>query len=122
MKEGVGRIRTVFASDEFKQFYDESEERIQQKLDQVIYIIERVYVLQTKFVKKLIGVNLYEMRISVGYNEYRTILFAVDHENIIQSTKVVLLNSFLKKSNKDYKAQIKIAERIIKSIEYDTNR
>lgn len=117
-----GTIRTVYASDEFNQFFHDTDKRVQSKLKFVIDVIQRVYEIPTKYVKKLVEYNLYEMRISTGYNEYRTILFAVDHENIIQSTKVILLNSFLKKSNKDYKAQIRIAERIIKSMEYDTNR
>ena len=122
MTEPDGTIRTVYASDEFNQFFHDADKRVQSKLKFVIDVIQRVYVIPTKYVKKLVECNLYEMRISVGYNEYRTILFAVDHENIIQSTKVILLNSFLKKSNKDYKAQIRIAEQIIKSMEYDTNR
>ena len=42
------------------------------------------------------------MRVSVNTNEYRTILFAVDNDNIILSKKVLLLNGFLKKSTKDY--------------------
>ena len=54
------------------------------------------------------------MRVSVNTNEYRTILFAVDNDNIILSKKVLLLNGFLKKSTKDYCKQIKIAERILK--------
>ena len=57
------------------------------------------------------------MRVSVNTNEYRTILFAVDNDNIIFSKKVLLLNGFLKKSTKDYCKQIKIAERILKDFE-----
>ena len=53
------------------------------------------------------------MRVSVGSNEYRTILFAVDHDNIIESTRIILLNGFLKKSSKDYKKQIEIARTIL---------
>ena len=75
------------------------------------------YVLSTKFVKNLENKNLYEMRVSVNTNEYRTILFAVDNDNIILSKKVLLLNGFLKKSTKDYCKQIKIAERILKDFE-----
>lgn len=53
------------------------------------------------------------MRVSVGTNEYRTVLFAIDHDNIILSTKILVLNAFLKKSTKDYKKQIEIAEKIL---------
>ena len=58
--------------------------------------------------------DFYELRVSVGSNECRTILLAVDHDNFIQSKNVLLLNSFLKKSTKQYKAEIKKAENIIK--------
>ena len=46
-------------------------------------IIRTEYILSTKFVKHLDGTDLYEMRVSVSTNEYRTILFAVDDDNII---------------------------------------
>ncbi len=45
--------------------------------------------------------------------EYRTILFAIDKANVIEATKIILLNGFLKKSNKDYRKQIEIAQSII---------
>jgi hypothetical protein len=57
------------------------------------------------------------MRVSVGTNEYRTILFAIDHENIIEASNILLLNSFLKKSSKDYKKNIDIAEAILNKME-----
>lgn len=61
--------------------------------------------------------DLYEMRVSVSSNEYRTILFAVDNDNIILSKKILLLNGFLKKSTKDYSKQIKIAKQILEDFE-----
>ena len=60
---------------------------------------------------------MYEMKVSVGNNEYRTILFAVDKSNIIESTKIVLLNGFLKKSTKEYRKQIELAQSILKKLE-----
>lgn len=39
---------------------------------------------------------------------------AVDHDNSIQSKNILLLNSFLKKGTKQYKAEIKKAENIVK--------
>lgn len=49
-------------------------------------MITTIYDVSTKFVKHLENTDLYEMRVSVGNNEYRTILFAVDKSNIIEST------------------------------------
>lgn len=66
--------------------------------------------------KHLEGTDLYEMRVSVGHNEYRTILFAIDNQNVILSTRIILLNGFLKKATKDYQRQIEKAERILNSL------
>jgi hypothetical protein len=110
-------IRSVLYSDEFNLFYSELDERTKVKYKQGIDILKTVYVLSTKFVKRIVNTNLYEMRISVGYNEYRTVLFCTDHENVIQATKIILLNGFLKKSSKDYNKYIKRAINILNNLE-----
>ena len=83
------------------------------KFEHTMDIIRTEYVLNTKFVKHLENTDLYEMRVSVNFNEYRTILFAVDNDNIILSKRILLLNGFLKKSTKDYSKQIKVAKQIL---------
>ena len=110
-------IRSILYTDEFNLFYSELDERTKEKYKQGIDILKTIYVLSTKFVKRIENTNLYELRISVGYNEYRSIIFAINHENVIQSTKIILLNGFLKKSSKDYDKQIKKAINILKNIE-----
>ena len=110
-------IRELYFSDEFVEFYSMLQDKVKVKFEHTMDIIRTEYVLSTKFVKHLENKNLYEMRVSVNTNEYRTILFAVDNDNIILSKKVLLLNGFLKKSTKDYSKQIKIAERILKDFE-----
>lgn len=67
-------------------------------------------VVSTKFVKRLEGTYFYEMRISVN-NEYRVILFTIDKENFIEAEQILLLNGSVKKSTKDYKKQISIADK-----------
>lgn len=57
------------------------------------------------------------MRVSIGKNEYRSVLFAIDHDNVIESTRIILLNGFLKKSTKDYKREIDKAENILIKLE-----
>lgn len=79
-------------------------------------VIINVYDIPTKFIKHLQNTDLYEMRISIGSNEYRSVLFAIDHSNVIQATKIILLNGFLKKSSKDYKKQIEIANKILNKL------
>ena len=54
------------------------------------------------------------MRVSVSRNEYRTILFSIDNENILSASRIFVLNAFVKKSTKDYKKQIDIAYNILK--------
>ncbi len=57
------------------------------------------------------------MRVSLTSNEYRTVVFAIDANNFMECRKIVLLNSFVKKSTKQYNAEIKKAERLLKEWE-----
>jgi hypothetical protein len=119
MKNSGNKIREIILSDEFVQYFDSLDERTQDKFDECVKILENIYVVSSKFVKKLVGTdeNLYELRVSVGFNEYRSILFAADHDNIIQAKTIVILNGFLKKSTKDYDKQIRKAINILNDLE-----
>ena len=99
----------------FEEFYATLTDKVQEKVDYVSNILIQNKVVSTKFVKKLENTEYYEMRISVG-NEYRVILFTINHSNLIEATQVLLLNGFIKKSTKDYKKQIEIADKIIQSL------
>ncbi|KAA6342253.1 hypothetical protein EZS27_009983 [termite gut metagenome] len=111
-------IRKIRYSDDFEQFFKSLDMKVRVKFTWTFNIIRTVYTINTEYVKKLVNSdsNLYEMRVSVGYNKYRTILFSINHPNIIEATEIILLNGFLKKSNKDYGKQIKKAEKIIKNL------
>ena len=108
-------MRTMIKTSAFEEFYATLSDKVQEKVDYVSNILIQNKVVSTKFVKKLENTEYYEMRISVG-NEYRVILFTIDHPNLIEATQVLLLNGFIKKSTKDYKKQIEIADRIIQSL------
>ena len=110
-------IRELYFSNEFTAFYEKLPDKVKAKFEYAMDIIRTEYVLNTKFVKHLEKTDLYEMRVSVNTNEYRTILFAIDDDNIILSKKILLLNGFLKKSTKDYSKQIKTAKQILKDFE-----
>ena len=112
-----GSVRTIYYTDEFKEFYQSLDGKIQRKIDYVITVIKDIRIVHGDFVKKLKISDFYEMRVSVGTNEYRTIIFSIDHENIIESDNVILLNGFLKKSSKDYEKQIIKAEQILKRLQ-----
>ena len=112
-------MRKLLSTDEFEEFYNSLDFKIQEKFDYTMNIVSKEYNLSTKFVKKLVNTDLYEMRVSVGRNAYRTVLFAVDNENIILAKEIILLNGFLKKSTKDYNKEIKKAEKILKQLSHD---
>lgn len=111
--KNIDGLRQLFFSDEFMEFYNGQSDNVRRKFDYAIAIVRTVKVLTTKFVKHLENTDLYEMRVSVGNNEYRTVLFAIDNDNIISARKILVLNAFLKKSTKDYKRQIKTALKIL---------
>ena len=116
------KIRKLINTTEFDEYYNSLDKRTAEKYDEAILYLETIYVLNKKFVKKLEDAEsgIFEMRVSVGTNEHRTILFAVDHDNIIQAKNVILLNGFLKKDSKEYKKQIKKAINILNNLEYGT--
>lgn len=109
-------IRIIHRTPEFDQFYFSLPQKVREKFEYVFKVVQSVYNISTKFVKHLENTDLYELRVSIGNNEYRSILFAIDHDNLIESTKIILLNGFLKKSTKDYKKQLDKAITILNSL------
>ena len=106
-------IRETFHSEEYDQYYNSLDEKIKVKYDYVESIIKTQYVVNKKFVKNLEGTEFYEARVSVGTNEYRTIVFTIDSQSFMESKRVFFLNSFLKKDTKQYKSEIEIARQIM---------
>lgn len=106
-------IRTIIFSEEFSEFYNGLNERTQEKYDYAFNMIRTQYVVNKKFVKSIENTDFYELRISIGHDEYRSIMLAIDHDNFIQAHRVLVLNSFLKKDKKQYKGEIKTAEKIL---------
>lgn len=109
-------MRTVIISAEFDEFYNSLPANVQNKVKYAMNVIAEIKVVNTKLVKKLIDTDFYELRVSVG-NEYRVILFTIDHENFIEAEQILLLNGFMKKSTKDYKKEIAKAEQILNSLQ-----
>ncbi|WP_291859632.1 type II toxin-antitoxin system RelE/ParE family toxin [Marinilabilia sp.] len=100
-------------------FVDSQGERVSNKFLQLIEIIEEVKIVHSNFVKKIKNSRFYELRIKAG-NEYRVLIFAIDHLSFSECTKAVCLNGFIKKTNKDYIKAIKEAEKILE--EYLKNK
>ena len=105
----------MIRSTAYDEFYNSLPANVQNKVKYAMNILAEVKVVNTKLVKKLVDTDFYELRISVG-NEYRVILFTIDHENFIEAEQILLLNGFMKKSVKDYKKEIQKAEQILNSL------
>ena len=112
-------VRKVYWTSEFSEFYEGLSEKVKLKFDYVLSVVKSDKVISAKFVKHIENTNLYEMRVSVTGNEYRTVMFTMDNENVVLATEIILLNAILKKSTKDYQKQIKIAENILKKISHE---
>ena len=108
------RIREIYYSDEYKEYLDALPMRVRVKYDYVEQIIATIKVVSTKFVKNIEGTDFYEARVSIGSNEYRTVMFTIDAISFIESSRVIFLNSFLKKSKKQYKQEVEIANKILR--------
>jgi len=104
--------RITYKSEAFENFYSSLNERTKKKLQYILQIIQDEEVVSTKFVKKIINTDFYELRVSTN-NEYRILNFTIDNDNFMSATKVLLLNGFIKKSESDYAKQILIAQNIM---------
>ena len=109
-------MRNMIRTSAFDEFYNSLPSNVQGKVKFAMSIIAEIKVVNTKLVKRLVDTDFYELRISVG-NEYRVILFTIDHENFIEAEQILLLNGFMKKSTKDYKKEIKKAEQILNNLQ-----
>lgn len=105
-------MREILITPECLEFIDNQNNRISTKFYQIIEILGEVKIVHANFVKKLKNTNFYELRIKAG-NEIRVIMFAIDHLNFAECTKVVCLNGFQKKSTRDYIKAIRIAEKLL---------
>ena len=105
-------MREIDITEKCVDFIDAQGQIVSDKFFQLIEILGEVKIVHTNFVKKLTNSKFYELRIKAG-NEYRVLIFAIDHQNFSECKKAVCLNGFIKKSNKDYVKAIKEAEKIL---------
>lgn len=107
--------RKLIFSSEYIEFEKQSSSRTLEKLRYAATLIESLPILSTRFIKKLVNTDFYELRVSVD-NEVRVILFSADDENINNAKTIIFLNGFIKKSTKDYKKEINKATQIIRRL------
>lgn len=108
-------MRVIDITEECLEFIDSQDERVSLKFFQLIEVISEIKVVNSNFLKKLQSTHFYELRIKAG-NEYRIVIFAINHLNFAECTKAVCLYAFQKKSTKDYNKATKQAEKIL--VEY----
>lgn len=107
-------MREIDITEECLEFIDKQNDRVSLKFFQLVEIIGEIKVINSNFLKKLQSTQFYELRIKAG-NEYRIVIFAIDHLNFNECTKAVCLYGFQKKGTKDYKMAIKQAEKILEN-------
>ena len=105
-------MREIDITEECLEFIDKQNDRVSLKFFQLVEVIGEIKVVNSNFLKKLQSTQFYELRIKAG-NEYRVVIFAIDHLNFAECTKAVCLCGFQKKGTKDYKKAIKQAEKIL---------
>lgn len=107
-------MREIDITEKCLDFIDKQGSRVSDKFFQLIEIMVEVKIVHANFVKKLKNTPFYELRIKAG-NEYRIVIFAIDHLNFSECSRAVCLNGFVKKSNKDYIKAVREAEPILEA-------
>ena len=92
--------RDIRMTETFIEFLKSLEPKVRKKYLYVIQVLKTESVVSEKFIKHV---------------------FSIDAVNIISATKVLLLNSFLKKDTKQYRSEINKAVKLLEEwrIEYE---
>lgn len=105
--------REIKITPECHVFIGEQSQRVLDKFYEVIAVLIGIQVVGAPYIKKLTNTRFYELRIKAG-QEYRFVLYPVDHENFTLAKKVICLNGFVKKSTKDYRKAISRGNELLK--------
>jgi len=105
-------MREILISNECIDFVTSGNKRVQTKFKYLIEVIGEQRVIHKAIVDKLLNTRFYELRIKVD-SQIRIIIFTIDHQNFNESKKIILLNGFLKKNNKDYIKAVSEAEKLL---------
>jgi phage-related protein len=97
----------------FLDFYEELDEKAQEKIDYALMLLKKESRLSNRFVKRMSG-SIYELR-AIYKNKHYRIFFVFDEGNI-----VVLFHGFLKKTRKTPMEELERVKRIKR--EYDEQK
>ncbi len=99
----------IFYKNYFDDFFNYLDEKTQNKIDEVLFMLTVLERIPVKFFKNIEGIKgLYEVRIEYQSNIYR-IFCCFDKGNLI-----VLFNGFQKKTQKTPLKELAKAEKIMK--------
>jgi hypothetical protein len=105
-------MREILISDECIDFVSRNNTRVQTKFKYLLEVIGEQKIIHRAIVDKLVNTKFYELRIRAE-NQIRIIIFTIDNENFMESKKIILLNGFLKRTNKDYIKAINEAGKLL---------
>jgi len=105
-------MREVYITNDCLEYIDNQGERVSRKFFELVEVLSTLQRIHTNYVKKLTNTEFYELRIKAG-NEYRTVLYTLDNEDFNQSSEIIYLYAFKKKSTKDYPKAIKQARKLL---------
>lgn len=112
----MGKKRVVISyGDYFEDFLKEQTPKEQVKILQVLRLIEELEIIPVNLLKHIKGTDgLYEVRVSFGRKSFR--IFCCFYAG-----NVVLLNAFLKKSQKTPRERIELAELLMNKYKNEIN-
>ena len=101
-------VRTIISyTDNFVEFYDEQNEKVQSKIEYVLDLIRFEQQIPIKFFKYLKNTDgIYEVRVITTFKSIRILCF------MDEGKLVVLTNCFVKKTQKTPQKEIKLAEKL----------
>ena len=113
----MAKFRQVVVYGEyFFDFYNKQTQKVRERIDWTINLIEDLDLVPEKYLKHLTGTDLYEIRVSSGNNIFRIFCF------FNKGKVVILLNGFQKKSQKTPSLEIARAEKLKRNYYEDKKR
>ena len=101
--------KIVFYKNYFYDFYNGLEEKVQKKIEWTLGLLRDLDKVPDKYFRYIVGTKgIFEIRIQVETNIFRIFAF------FDKGDLVILINGFIKKTNKTPNREIKLAEKLMK--------
>ena len=106
----------VIYGNSYWQFYHAQSQKVRERIDWTIGILEDLDIISEKYLKHITGTDLYEIRVSSGNNIFRIFCF------FDKGKLVVILNGFQKKTQKTPANEILKAVKLKKQYYEDNEK